>query len=109
MDVDHDVDLQPVPGEELVELLGLYRGAGEAVEDTALGMFVLGDIVGDHADDDFVGGQFASLDVRFHAASEFRAAADLVADNLARRDVLDAVVCFEPLCLRAFAAARRTE
>lgn len=72
-------------------------------------MFVLGDIVGDHADDDFVGGQFASLDVRFHAASEFRAAADLVADNLARRDVLDAVVCFQPLRLRAFPAARRTE
>ena len=37
------------------------------------------------------------------------AAADFVADNLARRDMLDAVVCFEPLCLRAFAAARRTE
>lgn len=41
VDVDHDVDLEPVPGKELVELLGLYRGAGEAVEDAALDVLVL--------------------------------------------------------------------
>ena len=109
VDVDHDVDLKTVSGEDFVELLGLNRGAGKTVENAALGVLVFGDVVGDHADDDLVRGQFARFDVGFHTASEFRAAADLVADNLARRDVLDAVVCFQPLRLRAFPAARRTE
>ncbi len=36
VDVNHDVDLQPMPGKDLVELLGLVRRAGKAVEDAPL-------------------------------------------------------------------------
>ena len=70
---------------------------------------MLGHVVGNHADDNLVGSQLALLDIGLHAASQLRAAADLVADHLARRDVVDAVMLLQALSLRTFAAARSTE
>ena len=109
MDIHHDIDLQALLGQDLVELLGLHRRAGESVEDAALGILVLGDVVGDHADDDLIGCQLALLDILFHAAAQLRTAADLVTDHLARRDVVDAVMFLQTLRLRTFSAARSTE
>ena len=108
-DVNHDVHLESVLGEDFVELLGLDRRAGEAVEDAPLGVAVLGHVVGNHVDDNLVGGQLAGLDVGLHAASQLGAAGNLAADDLARRDMLDAVVFLEALGLGALAAARRAE
>ena len=96
-------------GEHRLELLGLARGARKTVEDAAFGMAVLVDESGHHIDDDVVRSQPTLLYVRLHFASQLRAARDLVADDLARRDVRNAVVLFQPLRLRAFAAARSAE
>ena len=109
VDVDHDVDLKTVSGEDFVELLGLNRGAGKAVENTAGGVHVPGDIVVDHADYDLIGSQLPGLDVGFHALSQFRTPANLVTDHLARGNVIDSVVFLQALCLRAFAATRSAE
>ena len=96
-------------GQDFVELLGLNRGAGEAVENAAGGVHVLGDIVFDHADYDLVGSQSPGLDAGFHALSQFRTPANLVADHLARGNVIDSVVFLQTLGLRAFAATRSAE
>jgi len=92
-----------------VELLGLHRGAREPVENAPFGLLVAGDVVGYHADHDLVGSQPALPDVLLHAAAQLRAAADLVADHLARRNMVDAVVLLQPLRLRTLAAARSAE
>ena len=109
MDVDHHIDLQAVSGKDFVELLGLNRGAGKAVENAAGGVHVPGDIVVDHADYDLIGSQLPGLDVGFHALSQFRTPANLVTDHLARGNVIDSVVFLQALCLRAFAATRSAE
>ena len=63
MHVDHERHAQPVPAENLVELLGLNRRAGKAVEDIARRIAVLGHVVGDHPDDDGIGRQTTRLDI----------------------------------------------
>ena len=109
MDVHHNIHLQTVSGQDFVERLGLDRRTGEPVEDTPAGILVLGDVIPDHADDDLVGSQLAFADVLFHAASELRAAPDLVADHLAGRNMVDSVVLFQALGLGALAASRSAE
>ena len=96
-------------GQDFVERLGLNRRTGEPVENTPAGILVLGDVIPDHADDDLVGSQLAFADVLFHAASELRAAPDLVADHLAGRNMVDSVVLFQALGLGALAASRSAE
>ena len=53
MHVDHERHAQPVPAENLVELLGLNRRAGKAVEDIARRIAVLGSMLelGDYTEE----------------------------------------------------------
>ena len=59
-------------GQHPVELLGLVRRTGKAVENVAFRVFVRRDIVGDHVDHHLVGSESARGDIGLHLFAEFR-------------------------------------
>lgn len=107
--VDHDIDLQPLFGQHPVELLGLVRRTGKAVENVAFRVFVRRDIVGDHVDHHLVGSESARGDIGLHLFAEFRPPGDFFPNYVTGRYVIDSVFLFEPRRLRSLAASRGPE
>ena len=103
-DLDHVIELHAFGLEGFVELAGLFHVAGEAVEQPALVALILEDVE-HHGDGDFVGHEFALVDIGLGLHAQFGAAADMLTENSTGLDVGDAVLFHEKSALGALAAA----
>ena len=106
---DHGVDLSAAGGEDLVEMLGLGRGAREAVEDETFDVGMRVEFRGDHAFDHLVGNEQSLVNEGFGLQAKGRAGCDFAAQQVARRDVAKSETIDDERGLGAFAGARRAE
>ena len=111
-DVDQQRRGQPAldaPRARCRKRVGLIDRAREAVEQEAVARVVIGEALEDHADDHAVGHEFAGVHVALGLGSERCRRGDGGAEHVPGRDVRQAEVLGQPLSLRAFARARRSE
>ena len=104
----HEIERSAV--EHPLELLGLRQRAREAVEHEAVvERAALGEVLVDDPDDDVVGHELAAVDVALGLVADGRAGGDGGAEQVAGREVLDAVVLGQPRGLRALAGSLLAE
>src|SRR3954447_14523223 len=107
-----DVQRRGQPPAELVELLlerlRLRVVAREAVEQEAVVALGL-DLAEDHRDHQLVGHELALVHVRRRLAAELGLLRDVLAQQVAGRDVREVEVLAQPRRLRAFTGPRRTQ
>ena len=101
LEQDDVVDAPPPALQHLVERLRLRHGAGETVEEEALDDARRGQRLVDDAVDDVVGHQLARVHQRLRLAAERRPIGDRLAQDVARRQLRDAVAEDQPLGLCA--------
>jgi len=91
--------------EDPVQLFGLRTGAREPVEDEAVGRSVVNvELFFDHADDDVIRDQEPAIHEPFGFEAEFGPRARGLAEQVARRQMVDAVVLGEADRLRPLAS-----
>ena len=108
-DGDDGVDLLAPLGQQMVEVLGLLHGAGEAVEQEARHALRGVEQVFNHALDDIVGHQVAGLDEVLGHFAQLGAGSNLTAQQFAGADVFQVVLRSDGTCVRAFAGPRRAK
>ena len=108
--LDQQRGREPPPDalELLGQRVGLLGGAGEAVEQEAVGAVLL-DLVEDHADDQLVRDELALLHVRRGLAPELRLLLAVLAQEVARADVGQPEVVLQAGGLGALAGAGWTQ
>ena len=108
-ELDHAVELEALLLEHPVERDRLRDRARETIEDEAVPGVRLADAVGDDGYDDFVGHQLAAIHDRLGAQADQRAGLDGRPQHVPGRELHDAVLLHEPLCLSALPRPRGSE
>ena len=104
----HDrIELHASFGQRHVERLGLWTGAGEAVEHEAGGGILLADALDDHADDDGVWNEVAPLHEAVGLDAQGRALPYRCPQHVAAGDVGDSKMFDQTGGLGALSSARR--
>jgi hypothetical protein len=96
-------------GQQRVERHGLRQRAREPVEDHAFAAVVLLDARAQHRDGQLVGHELARFEIGLDLQAQLRAAPNVVAEQIARRDAREAELRLEPLALGALTGSRRAE
>jgi hypothetical protein len=91
--------------EDLVELLGLHEGPGEAVQDDASETGGSLHVLLDHSDDDFVRHELAALHHGLGLLADVRTLGHLVSQHVSRRQVANTVVLGHFRAVGALASA----
>ena len=91
----------------LFQSLGLRNGAGHAVQDKALLAVCLGQTLGDHADDHFIGDQLAGVHILLGLQTHGGAVLHGGPQDVAGGNGGNVELFTKDLCLGAFASTRR--
>ncbi len=108
-ELDDGVELLAPPLQQLLQVGDLGERARVAVEQEARPRVLLLEARGDEPVGELVGDVVARVDERLHLLAELRAVLDVLAEDVARRDVGDAVFGGDALRLRALARAGRAD
>ena len=108
VEIDVDVD-DAVDVRKLVEFLRLKEVAGKSVEKVPVLAVVPCEAVTHDLAGDFVGDEFALVDIRLGKQSDLGTVLDVGAEDISRGDVREAVALRDLGRLRALACAGRAE
>mmetsp|Transcript_16461 Transcript_16461/g.26867 ORF Transcript_16461/g.26867 Transcript_16461/m.26867 type:complete len:294 (-) Transcript_16461:12-893(-) len=108
LQVDHRVDLLAAGPQDLVQLLRLDDGAGEPVQQEALGALGGLDGLADHAHHDVVRDQRARLHHRLHLLAHFASRLDSSTQHVTSGKMAHAVLILYYISLGSFPRSRRS-
>ncbi len=103
VEVEHHAHLLSAFGQHLLQGFGLCDGAGEAVEDDALGVLEAVQRAGQDVDNQLVGQELSLVDIAFGGFAQFGSVLDFGTQHVARGDVVDAILRYNSLALCALA------